>query len=279
MAQAGSDILFENIFDGLEKFGFEVLADKSIDIFETKTKKPAAAEEGAEKVFDINDYVYAKKFNCPVCLENFESFVVRSSKTKLEGVEFDLRPIHSPINHLFYDVLCCPSCGYTAVTKAFDKITTRQAELVLVELKPLYKHQPYPIEPAIDEVIDRYKLALLNATIRKAKHGEKAYICMKLTWLYRIKGDDLENEEKFATLTIRGFMQALENEVTPIMGIEEVTLLYVIAAFSKFMGNYKNALKILSTIITSRKTSERLKERSRDLRDEINAQISLDKNA
>ncbi|MCL2574862.1 MAG: DUF2225 domain-containing protein [Defluviitaleaceae bacterium] len=257
----------ENIFGGLEKFGFADIIEKNIDIFQIARKKESLAEK--EKVFDINDYVYAKKYRCPVCMETFESYAVKWGKTRLNSIEFDLRPIYSPINHLYYDVISCSLCGYTAVSETFDKITNKQSEYILTELKPHYKHQEYPIEPSVEAVIDRYKLALLNATIKKAKHGEKAYICMKLTWLYRTKGDDPINEKKFAILTIKGFTHALEEEHTPIIGLEEVTIFYIIAAFSKFIGNNKNALKILSAIITSRKSSERLKDRARDLKDEI----------
>jgi len=261
--------LAQNIFEGLEKFGFEVLADKDIDIFESQAKKQKAADEKAAAVFSIDNYVYAKNINCPVCKGTFESFVVKWGKTKLESVDYDLMPTYSPINHLYYDITSCKHCGYTADAKTFGKISDRQSELILTELKPLYKHVEFPKEPTIDMVIDRYKLALLSSTMKRAKQGEKAYLCMKLTWLYRIKGDDIINEKKFAVLAIKGFTQALEEEHTPIMGMEEVTILYLIAAFSKFLGHNKSALRILSTIITSRKSSERLKDRSRDLKDEI----------
>jgi len=265
--------VFEGLFDGLEKFGLDAVIDKEVDIFETAPKKGGSDDKAeTSNTFNIDNYIYAKEFKCPVCRKPFESYVVKWSKVKLEQVEYDLRPVYSPINHLFYDIVSCSSCGYTALSKVFDKITERQAELINSQLRPHYKHKNYPKEPSIDEVLDRYKLALLNATVKKAKHGEKAFLCTKLTWLYRIKGDDTENEQKFATLAIRGFMKALEEEHTPIMGMEEVTLLYLIAALSSFMGNYKNALKILSTIIVSKKASERLKDKSRDLRDHITKQ-------
>ncbi|MCL2169000.1 MAG: DUF2225 domain-containing protein [Defluviitaleaceae bacterium] len=259
-----------DIFGGLEKFGFQEIIEKDINIFESPKPKKTT-EVTAPKVFDINNIVYAKKFNCPVCLGIFESYVVKTGKTRLEGIEYDLRSVYTPIEPLFYDILSCSLCGYTGDTKTFDRISNKQVELLLTELKPHYKHQEYPIEPSVEQAIDRYKLALLTATIKKGKQGEKAYFCMKLTWLYRIKGDDPLNEKKFAILTIKGLTRALEEERTPIMGMEEVTILYIIAAFSKFLGNNKNALKILSSIITSRKSSERLRDRARDLKDDIMA--------
>ncbi|MCL2236357.1 MAG: DUF2225 domain-containing protein [Defluviitaleaceae bacterium] len=270
----------DNIFGGLEKFGLEGVLEEGIDIFETAPKKGSGSEKAADAdVFSIDNYVYLKEFDCLVCRKKFESYVVKWSKVRLERVEYDLRPIYSPVNHLYYDVLCCPICGHAALSRVFDKITERQIEIVRAQLRPHYKHVEYPKEPTIEQVLDRYKLALLNATIKKAKQGEKAFLCTKITWLYRIKGDDLENEKKFATLAIRGFMKALEEEHTPIMGMEEITILYLMAALSSFLGNYKNALKILSTIIVSKKASQRLKDKSRDLRDFIkNQQIDIGEN-
>ena len=63
---------------------------------------------------------------------------------------------------------------------------------------------------------------------------------MKLTWLYRIKGKDLKNEKKFANLVIKGFASALLEEILPIMGLEESTVLYLIGAFSMFVGDNEN---------------------------------------
>lgn len=86
---------------------------------------------------------------------------------------------------------------------------------MLGEIAPNFKLEPYPKEPTIDDAIDRYKLALLNAIRRRCKEGEKAYICMKLTWLYRMKGSELENEKKFTTLTVQGFNVSYTKESEP----------------------------------------------------------------
>ena len=263
----------DNIFGGLEKFGLETLIDKAADIFDSAAKrKQPEAETKKEKVFDIDDYIYPKRFDCPVCLKNFITFVPKWSKMRLQGTDYDLRAIYEPINPMFYDVIVCEFCGYSAVSESFSKITERQSEFILSEISPNFKPYVYPKEPDIDMVIDRYKLALLSSTIKRAKFGEKAYVCMKLAWLYRIKGDELENEKMFAQLASRGFANALADERTPIMGLEEGTILYLIAAFSKFLGQNKNAMKILSTIIVSKKASERLKNRARDLKNEIIAE-------
>jgi len=262
-------ILDSNIFEGMEKFGLTPLIEKTADIFQTAPKKQEDENQKEEKAFNIDDYIYAKKFDCPVCDESFKANIVKWSKMRMKSIEYDLRPIYAPIEPMYYGVIVCDHCGYSSIMDTFNKITIRQSELVLSEISPNFKPQPFPKEPDIDTVIDRYKLALLNATVKKAKFGEKAYICMKLVWLYRIKENDAENERKFAVLAAKGFTKALETEHAPIMGLEEVTILYLIASFSNFLGDNRNSLRILSTLIVSKKASERLKDRARDLKTKI----------
>lgn len=261
-----------NIFGGLEKFGFKTVIEETGNIFEPAANKKKQSSEAIEKQgFDINEYIYLKRFECPVCCKNFRNHVVKWSKMQLKGTDYDLRAIYEPINPMFYDVIVCEYCGYSSLTETFNKITDRQSELILSEISPHFKSYEYPKEPDIDMVIDRYKLALLTSTIKKANFGEKAYICMKLTWLYRLKGGDPANEKLFAQFVLKGFAKALAEEHPPIMGLEEATVLFIIAAFSKFVEQHKSAMKILSTLIVSKKASERLKNRARDLRNEIMA--------
>jgi len=261
----------ENIFSGLEKFGLSSVIDKKIEVYNPDASPQDAEQDEKESSFCIEDYIFAKNFTCTVCTQNFKSNIVRERRIRLESVEYDLRPIYSPIDPLFYDVVVCESCGYTAVQRMFNNILRRQSDLVLSEISPKFKFHPYPDEPTIDEVIARYKLALLNAVVKKAKDGERAYICMKITWLYRIKGSSLDNEKQFAELTVKGLTAALSKEHFPIpgIGLGENTALYLIAAFLHFLEDDRAAVKILSELIASTKVSKRIKDRARDLRDEI----------
>ena len=270
--------LQKGIFSGLEKFGLTEVINKKITIYEHEPSKPrkkkAEPTAPAEEIeIDIDDYVYPKSFVCPVCSQDFKSYVLRHGRVRLQNIEFDLRPVYTPIEPIFYDIVMCVCCGFTAVQDKFDQIPEREAQRVLKELAPQFRPQQYPKELTIDMAIERYQLALLNAVIRKAKEGEKAYICMKLTWLHRIKGDSLEMEKKFASLTTRGFISALRKENPPIMKMEESTVLYLLGAFSFFLGDNTNALKLVSSVITSQKPSNRLKDRARELKDMIKTPI------
>jgi len=259
----------DNIFAGLEGFGLSDVAEKQKEIFKPQPQPQKSAKEEAAYQFNIDNYVYAKKYICPVCGYNFTAFTVRDSKIRIESTEFDLRLKCSPIEPMLYNVIVCEGCGYSAVTKAFNKVSRRQSEMILAEITPNFRPVEYPKEPDIDAAITRYKLALLNSMVKQATEGEKAYVCMKLTWLYRIKGNEPANEKVFADLTLKGFTRALESESTPVMGIGEAAMTYLIGAFSMFLGDNEGALKTLSGVVVSSNCSERLKDKARDLKNEI----------
>ena len=258
----------ENIFAGLEEFGLSAVAQKQ-ELFKHAVKEQDATQKKEAPKFNIDDYIYTKNFICPVCGYNFSANVVRESKIRVESIDFDLRPICTPIDPILYNIVVCEGCGYSTANRVFNKATSKQAELILSQITPNFRPHPYPKEPGIEMAITRYKLALLNAVVKQAKDGEKAYLCMKITWLYRIKGDDAANEKMFAEHTVKGFTAALENEITPIMGLEESTILCLLGAFSMFIGQHESALRILSELIVSKSSSERLKDRARDLKNEI----------
>ena len=48
-------------------------------------------------------------------------------------------------------------------------------------MKMCIRDRPYSYEKAIE----RYKLALYNTLVKKGKNSEKAYECLKISWLYR----------------------------------------------------------------------------------------------
>jgi len=221
-----------------------------------------------EKAFNISDYTYSKQFDCPVCEERFASNIVRESKMRYRSVDFDLHPVCEPINPNFYDVVICPKCGYGAIKEYFDRIGSRQADMILAEISPTYKVFDYPAELDADMAIKRYEHVLRCAVAKNAKDGEKAYIYMKMMWFCRLKGD-VENQKRLAELTLNGFSAALANEKLPIMGLTDDTITYLLGALYMVLGDEKSAIRYLSEVVVSKSASDRLKDKARNLKDEM----------
>ena len=264
----------KSLFLGLKKFGMQDIINQEIEI-EAKKQSEKIVEQSVldqnisqeNKKLDINKYIYAKKFHCPCCAFDFASYVVKEKRLKFEGLDFDLRPLYIPINPFFYDIVICPLCGYSSLKDYFNSLTEPQKKAIQFKISPTFKYNESPLELCTSSALDRYNMALLNCMVKKGTNGERAYILMKIMWIYSIKGD-LKSQKTFATLTIKYFKTALEKELLPIMGIGGDTLNYIIGTLYMFLGNKDVGLRYISSVILS-KTSSRLKIMAQNIKDGI----------
>ena len=83
-------------------------------------------------------YVYDKKIECPVCMKEFTTKIVKTGKARFKGSEMDLRPIYEGVDTIKYDVYMCPHCGYSAVSREFNNITPSQRKTLMEEIGSKY---------------------------------------------------------------------------------------------------------------------------------------------
>jgi len=260
------------LLEGLDKFGLQDL--ENLELYAQPKETPKKIEV---KAFQIGSYVYEKEFTCPSCDSTFTGAVMRSGKMRPVSIDYDLRPIfREPIQPVFYDVLICPRCGFAALRRSFRPMSEWQRETIAALITPRFKPVAYPLQLTLAMAIERYKLALLCAMIRNARDGEKAYICMKLAWLSRSARDEL-SEMVYLQSAYTGFAAAYTKENFPICGLDEHTVMYLMAAFAKAGERYDEAMRLVGTLITDRTTPARLKERARDLKASITAERNLKK--
>ncbi|MGN0435008.1 MAG: DUF2225 domain-containing protein [Wujia sp.] len=270
------------LFSGMEKFGLgkyentKVFEDKKTEKVSEKLSKTEKQPERTEA-----DILYDKHFTCPVCDLNFTSKCVRAGKLKASGKDTDLRPIYDFADPLKYDVITCDKCGYSSVTRYFGKLSTRQMRDIKDEISCSFKGIDNSISTfSYDDSILRHKLAVLCSVVKKAKHSEKAYTCLKLAWVIRGKRlslpendpqiKDLEKDEmECLTNAYEGFIEAISNEAFPIAGMDENTLKYILADIARKLGRYEEAVRLIAGVITSRGASSRIKDEALKLKDLI----------
>lgn len=269
-----------DIFSGLESLGLSNL-DK-IDIYEEE-KVAEKKEEKAIIAETEEDMLFDKTQVCPACEKKFYSKAVKSGKAKLVETDTDLRPKYSNVDPGKYDVIACPHCGYSAISRFFKGISSAQRKLIKENISSQFKELPTTgITYTYDESIVLHKLALANSVVKKARVSERAYTCLKIAWLIRGKKESLdpamenyeaeatklqEEENGFIKNAYEGFVNAMQTEDFPICGMEEMTFLYVTADLARRSGEKDQALKILGTVITSRSATAKLKDKARDLKD------------
>lgn len=268
----------------LSGLGLDELED--IDIYADPEKKKKEQEtEVAKNVVEEKDLVYDKAFVCPVCDGKFVNKIMKSGKARLLGMDKDLRPIHEGVDTQKYDVLLCPQCGYGALSRFFPQVTSTQAKLIKEHISQKVRLREYKGETySYDDAIERYKLALANAVVKRGKNSEKAYICLKSAWVLRGYAKSLEEdpqadagkikelydmEEAHMQNAYKGFTDAIQTESFPMCGMDEMTINYLLAVMALRFKEYEAASKLVATIITSSSANARTKDKARDLKDEI----------
>lgn len=271
-----------SIFSGLEKFGLGKMEE--VEVFEEK-KAPKAEEENkanSQPVITEAELLFDKSHVCPVCDSTFHAKMIRSGKVKLLSSDTDLRPKYQ-VDSLKYDALVCPNCGYAALNRFFKFMLPAQAKLIQDNISKNF-HGLSTSEDAYtyDDAIERHKLALANAVVKKAKASEKAYICLKTAWLFRGKAENLPKEmenykEEVKSLkkqeiellnnACEGFLTAYSQEDFPMCGMDELTVDYLLAELCRRTGRLDESGRWISKVLTNRSANERIKNKARDVKE------------
>ena len=273
-----------DLLSGLEKFG---LNTKDVSLFdeEKKTQKETLEDE-EPKIISETEYLLEKGIRCKACDKVFKTKVIKSGRIKRMEPDPDLRPRFQDIDTLKYGITSCPFCGYAAMNANFDQLTNLQTKLVkeTISNRFIADGNPEPEFYSYDQALDRHKLALFNTIVKKGKVSERAFLCLKMSWLLRGKGESLpqETEEEKAIYdacrkeemelyeqAYEGFLMATSTEMYPICGMEQSTVDYLVAYMSFTLGKLDVASRFVSGLLTSQGANRKMKDKALDLKQEI----------
>ncbi len=253
----------DNIFEELKSLGFNNL-DK-VEIFSSEDTKKTTEQAHKNSIPSLESILYDKTYICPICDKVFTNKAIRSGKNRLMSVDTDLKPQYDLVNPIIYECVVCPRCGYAALGKAFGPVSPRQTTWVKEQVCSKFKGQEYPEIMTHAHAIERYKLALLNAMVKKVKDGEKAYLCLKIAWLYR-EVENQKQEKVFLKYALTGFLNAYNNERFPIFELDELTTAYIISDLYRRFEEYDKALQWVGYVILEKNVSLKLKTRALHLK-------------
>ena len=272
-----------SILSGLGKFGLGNLEEQNL--YEKEKEKVVQENKPVEvKVPEESDFLYEKKYVCPVCGEEISTLTVRAGKVHVKKVDTDLRPVYEQVDEIKYDIVACPECGYAALGRYFKTLTKRQIDDIRNKICMNYKPQrDQKTIYTYEDAKERYQLALANAIVKNAKASEKAYLCLKTAWLIRGETERMsagqvadyeakkkakrEEEQELLKNALDGFVMARQTEEFPIAGMNTVTLDYLLAALYMETGQYDAASKMIGGILTSRSANSHIKDRAYDLKE------------
>lgn len=263
----------KNIFDGLDALGLNKIEKPSLfpDVQDELMNKEVLEQKRKDIALEI---LFDRKMECPVCGMEFTSRSIRAGKIRLIDSDTDLRPHYSKLDPIMYDVVLCSTCGYASLAKTFKEVKKPHIAKFKKEVSTQFIGRTYPEVYAYDDAIERYKMALYSAQYLDKSILEKAYLCLKLSWLYRGKrkslSDDeteeiqvcMENERLFIDEAYEGFKIALKNETLPKMGFDSMTIQYLIGELARRKGNLAEAHEIMHQLKLHPLLSHRLKKRA-----------------
>lgn len=265
-------IILADIFSDLANLGLG--STEKFQVFEAEKKLQEPQIIQKEKKFEIESILYFAKIKCPVCGSEVLFRTIKSGKIRLVKTDLDLRPIYDVVDPSLYEVAVCNTCGYAALKKRFLSITPKNIELIKTNISHQFVGRDYPDVYNYEIAIERYKLALLDAIVIEVSDCEKAFLCLKIAWLYRGYLEQEKNcdakkieeyqlsEKTFLEHALEGFKIAHHQEKFPTMGLDELTVKFLIGELSRRVGLYEDALKWISEVMVSKSASRRLKDRA-----------------
>lgn len=276
-----------NLLAGLSKLGLGNLENTSIYEEPKDDKQNGKQEKEVHKV-EEKDLIFDRTFECPVCDAKVLSKVMKSGKAKLLRTDKDLRPVYDGIDAQKYDVVVCPNCGFSAITRYFVPMTAGQVKLIKENISSKVHLTPHTGESyTYEQAMERYQLALANTVVKQGKASEKAYCCLKSAWLVRGWQEELaadennkekvqelkEAEKEYLQNAMEGFSTAKASENFPVCGMDENTVDYLLAVLAFWSGKYDMASRLIAAILTAPTAGARVKDKARDLKDELVAEL------
>ncbi len=282
------------LLSGLSNMGLGKL--EGADIFAEEKKKTASPppkpqpKPKEEAPFDENDMLFDKSAECVVCGKKFTSRTVKTGKARPIGQDPDLRPKFAKFEPAKYDVVVCPYCGYACLTKYFGPLPQAQVKLLRDNIGGKVHGVASGSILTYDDAIQRYQLALASSIVKRGKDSEKAFTCLKMAWVIRSKKETLPDDtedydnvmEKLRTdenealkAAYDGFVSARQKEHFPIAGMDEITMDYLLAVLSARFEDYSVSQKMISTILMSKTANSRIKDKARELKEQVLMEMKM----
>ena len=217
---------------------------------------------------EIKASLFDRKVTCPVCGNEFTTKSVKVNSVRIASKDSDFFVRYKTGNPYIYDVWTCEKCGYTAMKSDFNKIKSFEKDILKEQLTPKWRERHFNAIMTPNDAIEKYKLALINATMLEKSKGTLGFILLRIAWMYRLLEDE-DKEIHFLTQSVDCFVEAFSNEPFPIYGLERDSLTYLIGELYRRIGEYDKALTWYSNVITTIGANYKFKEMARNGRDMI----------
>lgn len=199
---------------------------------------------------------YVKSTVCLNCKEKFTTTKIRSRFVRVTSHESDFKPVYadSTINPILYNVSVCPHCGFAFTDEFSSYFAPGVKDEISKKITSLWSGRSFGDVRTFEEAIETYKLAYVSASVKKEKSLTIAGIMLRIAWLY----DDMEDVEaakRFRKVSRDLYINAYSAGDHAGTQMSETRVLYLMAELSHRIGDSEEAIRNLSRVIESQRTS------------------------
>ncbi|MDR1136337.1 MAG: DUF2225 domain-containing protein [Clostridiales Family XIII bacterium] len=221
----------------------------------------------------LSDYLFADTVKCPMCGNVFKNLSVLESKLIQESKDDDMRIRYKGIEPMYYEVITCPVCLYSAISDLFKEIevTKRMVEALNDVMTPYRGDIEIKAGAERDTftVFASYYLAILSAPVCFYEHQRiTARLWRNLSRIY----DDC-SDENMQAYALKRSLDEYNYSYThfDIGGKNLQQLCYVIGELYFKLGDYEQARRFLYAAFTNKEGSPVIKRQAEDRLDEAKA--------
>lgn len=240
---------------------------------------PIFPEEHGNYILPIDnsasDYLFADVVKCPMCGAPFKNISVLESKLVQESKDDDMRIRYRDVEPMYYEVVTCPSCLYSAISDLFKdiEVTKRMVDALGDVMAPHRGVLEIKEGAARDTftVFAGYYLAILSAPVCFYEHQRiTARLWRNLSRIY----DDC-SDERMQTYALR---QSLDEYLYSyshfdIGGKNLQQLCYVIGELHYQLGEYEEARRFFYAAFTNKEGSPVIKRQAEGRLDQAKEKI------
>ncbi len=214
---------------------------------------------------------------CPLCQTKFNTTKVKTTKLRMTDRDTDFCTYYKDINPYFYEINVCPECGFAFSDSYTHSIMDEKADQFKKEISSKWIRRDFGGVRDMDQAIETFKMAITSGEITGAKHSRLAGLCLRLCWLYRMKGDK-DEELRFMRWSVKLYEKAYQLEdFSGEKSMDIGTVLYLLGELNYRLGEYESASKWFNIAITkltnapevSASKMAMIRDRWQDIREDI----------
>jgi len=216
------------------------------------------------------EFLFEKGFACPNCGHAFKALAVKSSKLTPEQTDRDLRVHYKGIEPLYYDIVICPKCWFSALSDIF-KDGIKAKDFINETISPFKAEFALKFGAETDTftIIAGYYLALLcTQKCYRKPDLIQAKLWLKLSRIYQDCQDD-KMELYASQQALDAYLHAFEHISLPLNQYQQLYIM--IGELCYKLGDADKARNYFFKAKTDKEGSNVYKRHAEDRLDDIKA--------